>query len=193
MVIPALCLHVHTSSTLPSRILRGRRLLTFGLCRTSPCARPSSSRSSDTPRRSTRGQGLTLVHFSAQPEPFLALNTSPKRLNTPSIPALNTLQTPPNYPMSHQKRLRQADRWTSVSSCRAVLHCGQTLKSFQWPTTRGLHSFTFQLNVSAFYGIGGASRDCLGAVYGVLWGMRGCAVCVFVSETAQVELKTGRV
>jgi len=35
-------------------------------------------------------QGLTLVHFSAQPEPFLTLNTSPKRVNTPSIPALNT-------------------------------------------------------------------------------------------------------
>ena len=35
------------------------------------------------------GQGLTLVHCSAQPEPFLTLNTSPKRLNTPSNPALN--------------------------------------------------------------------------------------------------------
>jgi len=35
-------------------------------------------------------QGLTLVHFSAQPEPFLTFNTSPKPLNTPSTPALNT-------------------------------------------------------------------------------------------------------
>jgi len=35
-------------------------------------------------------QGLTLVHYSAQLEPFLTLNTSPKRLNTPSTPALNT-------------------------------------------------------------------------------------------------------
>ena len=35
-------------------------------------------------------QGLTLVHFSAQPEPFLTLNTSPKRQNTPSNPAFNT-------------------------------------------------------------------------------------------------------
>jgi len=35
-------------------------------------------------------QGLSLVHFSAQPEPFLTLNTSPKRLNTASIPAFNT-------------------------------------------------------------------------------------------------------
>ena len=33
------------------------------------------------------GQGLTLVHFSAQPERFLTLETSLKRLNTPSIPA----------------------------------------------------------------------------------------------------------
>jgi hypothetical protein len=35
-------------------------------------------------------QGLALVHFSARPEPFLTLNPSPKRLNSPSIPALNT-------------------------------------------------------------------------------------------------------
>jgi len=32
-------------------------------------------------------QGLTLVHFSAQPEPFPTLNTSPKRLKTPSTPS----------------------------------------------------------------------------------------------------------
>jgi hypothetical protein len=36
-------------------------------------------------------QWLTVVHFSAQPEPFLTLNTSSKRLSTPSTPALNTL------------------------------------------------------------------------------------------------------
>jgi len=35
-------------------------------------------------------QGLSLVHFSAQPEPFLTLNASLKRLNTPSTPAFNT-------------------------------------------------------------------------------------------------------
>jgi len=38
----------------------------------------------------TRGQGLTLVHFSAQPEPFL----SPKKTrNTPKHPLI-----PPNTP-----------------------------------------------------------------------------------------------
>ena len=31
--------------------------------------------------------GLPLFHFSAQPEPFPTLNTSPERLNTPSTPA----------------------------------------------------------------------------------------------------------
>ena len=36
------------------------------------------------------GQGLTLVHFSAQPKPFLILKTSQKRLNTPSTPAMNS-------------------------------------------------------------------------------------------------------
>ena len=49
-------------------------------------------------------QGLTLVYFSAQPEPFLTLSTSPKRLNNPSNPALNTHTL--TTPCSHQKRLR---------------------------------------------------------------------------------------
>jgi hypothetical protein len=43
---------------------------------------------------------------------------------------------------------------------------------------RGLHSFTFRLNVSNFCGIGGALRGCLGGVYevfrGCLGGDRGC-------------------
>jgi hypothetical protein len=38
------------------------------------------------------GQGLTLVHFSAQPEPFLTLKP-PKRLDT--------LPPPPNIPREH--------------------------------------------------------------------------------------------
>ena len=36
---------------------------------------------------------------------------------------------------------------------------------------RGLHSFTSQLNLSAFYGIGGARRGCVARVKGV------CRVC----------------
>jgi hypothetical protein len=42
------------------------------------------------PRHSAGQQGLTLVYFSAQPEPFLTLNKFPKRIHTPSEPALNT-------------------------------------------------------------------------------------------------------
>ena len=33
--------------------------------------------------------------------------------------------------------------------------------------SRGLHSFTFQLNVSALYGIGGARRGCVARVEGM--------------------------
>ena len=33
------------------------------------------------------------------------------------------------------------------------------------PVPRGLHSSTFQLNISAFCGIGGALRGCLGGVW----------------------------
>jgi len=48
------------------------------------------------------------------------------------------------------------------------------------PHGRGLHSSTFRLNVSAFYGIGGALRDSLGVVlrafrrcWGVFRGVKG--------------------
>ena len=53
----------------------------------------------------------------------------------------------------------------------------------------GLHSFTSQLNLSVFYGIGGARRGCVARVKGVL----GCVGCLRVSDTAQVELKSERV
>jgi len=39
------------------------------------------------------------------------------------------------------------------------------------PAFRGLHSSTFQLNLSAFHGIGGARRDCVAHVKGVLGGV----------------------
>ena len=38
---------------------------------------------------------------------------------------------------------------------------------------RGLHSPTFQLNLSAFYGIRGARRDCVARIKGVLGGVQG--------------------
>ena len=42
------------------------------------------------------------------------------------------------------------------------------------PRVRGSHSFTFQLHVSAFCGIGGAFSDCLvWVIEGVLGGLRG--------------------
>jgi len=41
------------------------------------------------------------------------------------------------------------------------------------PLPRGLHSSTFQLNLSAWYGIGGARRDCVARVKGLLGGVLG--------------------
>ena len=61
---------------------------------------------------------------------------------------------------------------------------------------RDLHSSTFQLNVSAFCGIGGARGIVWGLFCGCLGGVRGCSgvyVVYFVSDTTQVELKSGRV
>jgi hypothetical protein len=43
--------------------------------------------------------------------------------------------------------------------------------SVHLPATRGLHSFTFQINVSAFCGIGGVYRVCLRGAQGVQGGV----------------------
>jgi hypothetical protein len=55
------------------------------------------------------------------------------------------------------------------------------MRSNSMPRARGSHSFTSQLNVSAFCGIGGALRDCLGVLMrvfmscqGVLWDVGRC-------------------
>ena len=64
------------------------------------------------------------------------------------------------------------------------------------PTCTGLHSSTLRLNVSAFCGTGCTSRGCLGGVWELSGGLRayyGVFRVCFVSETAQVELKSGRV
>jgi len=42
------------------------------------------------------GQGRTLVHFSAQPEPYLTRNTPFKRPTSPNIPP-----TPPKHPQNN--------------------------------------------------------------------------------------------
>ena len=80
-------------------------------------------------------------------------------------------------------------------SVRVHWYCEQTVRlSLQWNTSarlclegcrvhgfikvqrvagRGLHSFTFQLNLSALYGIGGARRGCVARVKGVFGGVQG--------------------
>jgi hypothetical protein len=50
------------------------------------------------------------------------------------------------------------------------------------PCSRGLHSSTIQLNLSAFHGIGGARRDFVARVKGVLGGVYGVQG-VFVCQT----------
>jgi hypothetical protein len=43
----------------------------------------------------------------------------------------------------------------------------QVLVELEVPVVRGLHSYTFRLNLSAFCVIGGAVRGCFGGVPGV--------------------------
>ena len=61
------------------------------------------------------------------------------------------------------------------------------------PRLRGIHSFTFQLNVSALFRIGGVFRGYSGDDYEGSRGAEGWLWCDFASETAQVELRRGRV
>ena len=58
-----------------------------------------------------------------------------------------------------------------------------------WIAGRGLHSSTFRLNLSASCGIGVRLRD----VHGVFRRCQGVFRVYFVSEMAQVELRSGRV
>ena len=48
------------------------------------------------------------------------------------------------------------------------------------PSSRGLHSFTFHLNVSAVNGIGAARRDMMGVIRGNRGVIRVCRVCFWV-------------
>jgi hypothetical protein len=52
-----------------------------------------------------------------------------------------------------------------------ITDSGTTIRN--GPAIRGLHSFTSQLNLSAFYGIGGARMGCVARVKGVLGGVYG--------------------
>ena len=54
---------------------------------------------------------------------------------------------------------------------------------------RGLHSSTFQLNVSAFCGIGGAFMGWSGDAYEVLGGIRGCSGCYLCQKRLNVSWK----
>ena len=84
---------------------------------------------------------------------------------------------------------------TSVSPCPLAVQNSScfSILSMLTPTTRGLHSSTFRLNISASSGTGAACRGYLGDVWEVSGGVWWCLGCVFVSEAAQVELKSGRV
>jgi hypothetical protein len=93
---------------------------------------------------------------------------------------------------------------TSVSPCRRVSlrrirPCPPRQCRHRRPSTRnghagrGLHSCTLQLNLNAFAGTGGARRGCVPRMKGMLGGVWGCVGCFFVPDTAQVELKSGRV
>jgi len=54
---------------------------------------------------------------------------------------------------------------------------------------RGLHSTTFQLNISAFCGIGGVFMGCHWGVKEVSWGDRRCVGCMVCQEGLKLSSK----
>ena len=52
---------------------------------------------------------------------------------------------------------------------------------------RGLHSFTFQLNVSAFCGIKGSFRGSSGGGLKVLGGIMGCVGCILCQKRLRLS------
>jgi len=60
---------------------------------------------------------------------------------------------------------------TRLKLSRKVNECKPLAAGGGGPQGRGLHSLTSQLNLSAFYGIGGARRGCVPHVKGVLGGV----------------------
>jgi len=90
---------------------------------------------------------------------------------------------------SGNRRWSSGWRWSSPLS-RALRHRPHCLRTVlpamalpRVPGLRGgswgLHSFTSQLNLSAFYGIRGARRGCIARVKGVLGLFRVCRVLLF--------------
>jgi len=65
--------------------------------------------------------------------------------------------------------------WGHTAASTLTAGCSRSLRSpgctRTVPGGRGLYTFTFQLNVSAFCGIGGARKGCVARVKGVLGGV----------------------
>jgi len=90
-----------------------------------------------------------------------------------------------------------AEKWTSVSPCRmgALASSGSFSRARVTDALagRGLHSSRFRLIVSAFCVIGDAFSSCLRGVWLVTGVIRVIFRVYVVSETAQDDLKSGRV
>ena len=69
-------------------------------------------------------QGLTLVHFSAQLKAVSAKYTH-RPPHTPLAASKHPLNNSYAHPLSHRKRLRKPEEWTSVSPCRVGPGSGQ--------------------------------------------------------------------
>jgi hypothetical protein len=67
--------------------------------------------------------------------------------------------------------LRARSWWYEIVALDVRLLIGGALTPVIQHTGRGLHSLTSQLNLSGFYGIGGARRRCVAHVKGLLGGI----------------------
>jgi len=156
------------------------------------------------------GQGLTLVHFSAQPEPYLTRNAT---LYTPNTPRhlLNTRKITPeqslNAPPIPQKALtlrRKVDECKPLGPGwrgrpllpRLAVAAAASRPAVAAAAGQGLTLVHFSAQLKRILWDRGAFRRCLGGVEEVSGGIQEYQWefrVYFSSETAQVELTSRRV
>ena len=148
-------------------------------------------------------QGLTLVHLSAQRKHLLretlgSFSGSVKRTAQVELTSgrVSVLAVTIHNPTSLEGGLHGDENrvhlpcWLGLG---VVHHQARESSLHHRPQVRGLHSSTFQLNLSALYGIGGVCKGLCSPCSEVVRGCLGCAGCFLVTDKAQVEMRSGRV
>ena len=126
------------------------------------------------------------------PRTQIALRSHRSHRYTTRLPVQICTQIRPKMPGRQTSHMTASSPPALVSSTYPSKTSHASCPSLSCLMSGALHSSTSQLNHSAFGGIRGAFRGCLGGVRGYQ-GFQGVCGVYFVTETVQVELRSGRV